>query len=50
MTFLQLNIIDFILRNQFTPRGVDGRVYGHVITKILVIGIRIFAPLFYLCS
>ena len=50
MTFLQLNIIDFILRNQFTSRGVDGRVYGHVITKILVIGIRIFAPLFYTCA
>ena len=34
MTFLQLNIIDFVLRNQFTSRGVDGRAYGHVITKI----------------
>ena len=50
MTFSQLNIIDFVLRNQFTSRGVDGWVYGHVITEILVIVIRIFAPLFYLCS
>ena len=34
MTFLPLNIIDLVLRNQFTSRGVDGRAYGHVITKI----------------
>ena len=34
MTFLPLNIIDLVLRNQFTSRGADGRAYGHVITKI----------------
>ena len=34
MTFLPLNLIGLVLRNQVTSRGVDGRAYGHVITKI----------------
>ena len=49
MTFLQLNIIDFVLRNQFTSRGGDGRVYGHVITKfwLLVSG---FSLPYFTCA